>query len=169
MLLEGFKEENQGWIQRFWKERALCVGHHSWPTKKILGFRWSKNANVRNYSFWRNISFSIFKFCPFLNIMKACRWNQSFKIYKRFYKKREETRNSHTSVNEKRRNKKSWNFFYLTGYFMKPLKMAINHFFFNRSFCSQDFFYFANSFTGQFLFFDVRMTQEISKGEISTF
>ena len=49
---------------------------------------------------------------------------------------------------------------------MKPLKMAINHFFFNRSFCSQDFFYFASSFTAQFLFFDVRMTQEISKGQI---
>ena len=49
---------------------------------------------------------------------------------------------------------------------MKPLKIAVNHFFFNRSFCSQDFFYFANSFTAQFLFFDVRMTQENWKGEI---
>ena len=48
---------------------------------------------------------------------------------------------------------------------MKPMKIAINHFFFNRSFCSQDF-YFPSSFTAQFLFFDVRMTQEISKGEI---
>ena len=26
-----------------------------------------------------------------------------------------------------------------------PFKMTINHFFFNSSFCSQDFFYFASS------------------------
>ena len=87
---------------------------------------------------------------------------QFFKIYKRFYKKRE--KNSHTAVNEKKKTEKSLNLFYLTGYFMK--KIAINHFFFNRYFCSQDFFYFASSFTAQFLFFDVKMTQEISKGEI---
>ena len=55
--------------------------------------------------------------------------------------------------------------FYLIGYFIRHLKMAINHFFFNRSFCSQDFFYFASSFTEQFLFFDDRMTQGISKEE----
>ena len=70
------------------------------------------------------------------------------------------------AVNEKRNTEKSWTLFYLTGYFMKPLKMAINHFFFSRSFCSQDTFYFASSFTAQLLFFDVRMRQEISKGEI---
>ena len=75
-------------------------------------------------------------------------------------------KNSHTTVNEKRKTKKSFNLFYLKGYFLKPLKMAINHILFDRSFCSQDFFYFASSFTTQFLFFDVRMTQEISKGEI---
>ena len=49
---------------------------------------------------------------------------------------------------------------------MKPLEMAINHFFFNRYFFSQDFFYFASSFTAQCLFFDVRMTEEASKEEI---
>ena len=49
---------------------------------------------------------------------------------------------------------------------MKPLKMAINQFFFKRHFFSQDIFYFAGSFTSQFLFFYVEMTQEISKGEI---
>ena len=90
--------------------------------------------------------------------------SQFFKFYIRFYKKKE--KNTHKAVNEKRKTEKSWTFFYLTGYFMKPLKMAINHFFFNRSFCSQDIFYFTSSFTEQLLFFDVRMTQEISKGEI---
>ena len=56
---------------------------------------------------------------------------QFFKIYKRFYKKGE--KNSHTIVNEKRKTEKSWDLFYLIGYFMKPLKMAVNHFFFNPS------------------------------------
>ena len=90
---------------------------------------------------------------------------QFFKICKRFYKKREKAVIQQSMRKEK--TEKSWNSFFLTGYFMKPLKMAINYFFFNRSFCSQDFyFYFSSSFTAQFLFFDVRMTQEISKGEI---
>ena len=39
---------------------------------------------------------------------------------------------------------------------MKPLKMATK----------SQFHKFASLFTAQFLFFDVRMTQEISKGEI---
>ena len=73
--------------------------------------------------------------------------SQFFKIYKSFYKKREKT------------------VFYLAGYFMKPVEMAVNNFLFNRSFCSQDFFYFARSFTAQFLVFDVMMPQEISRGE----
>ena len=86
---------------------------------------------------------------------------QFFKIYKRFIRKR---KNSHTAENEKRKTEKI--FFYLTGYFMKLLKMAINHFFFSSSFYSKDFFYFASLFTAQFLIFNVRITQEISKGEI---
>ena len=70
---------------------------------------------------------------------------QFFKIYKRFYKKREKTVIQQSMRKEKLR--KVGLLFYLTGYFMKPLKMAINHFFFSRSFCSQDFFYLASSFT----------------------
>ena len=58
---------------------------------------------------------------------------QFLKTYKRFYKKREKT-DIRQSMTKKKQ--KSWNLFYLTGYFMRPLKMAINHFFFNRSFCS---------------------------------
>ena len=89
---------------------------------------------------------------------------QFLKIYKCVCKNSEKT--VIQRVNEKRKTEKSCTLFYLTGYFMKPLKMTINHFFFNRSFSSQDFFYFASSFTAQFLVFDVKMTQEISKGEI---
>ena len=64
-------------IQRFWKGVALYVVHHGWPTKKILGFRWSKKAKttLETISFWQNISVSIFKFSPFLYAMKACQWN----------------------------------------------------------------------------------------------
>ena len=67
----------QGRIQRFWKEEALYVGHHGWPTKKILDFRWSKKAKItlEAISFWRNISISIFKFSRFLYTMKAYQWD----------------------------------------------------------------------------------------------
>ena len=36
----------QGQIQRFLKEEVLYVGHHSWPTKKKLGFSWFKKAKI---------------------------------------------------------------------------------------------------------------------------
>ena len=64
-------------IQRFWKGMALYVGHHGWPTKKILGFRWCKKikTTLETLSFWQNIYISIFKFYPFLHITKACQWN----------------------------------------------------------------------------------------------
>ena len=62
---------------RFWKEGVHYVGHHGWLTKKILDFRWSKKAKItlEAITSWTNISISIFKFSPFLYIMKACRWN----------------------------------------------------------------------------------------------
>ena len=44
---------------------------------------------------------------------------QFFKICKRFYKKREKTVIQQSMRKEK--TEKSWNFFYLKGYFMKPL------------------------------------------------
>ena len=51
------------------KKGALKVGHHGWPTKKILGFRWSKKAKIN----WQYISISIFKFSPFLCTIEAYR------------------------------------------------------------------------------------------------
>ena len=68
----------QGRIQRFWKGR-LCVGHHGWPAKKVLDFRWSKKAEIalKTINFWQNIYISIFKFSPFLSI----KFYQFFKIY----------------------------------------------------------------------------------------
>ena len=113
---------------------------------------------MAKYFFQYFQSFSIFTY----NESFPKKSSQFFKIFIRFYKKREHT---HAAFNEQSKTEKTWTLFYLTGYFM-TLKVAINHFFFNRSFSSQDLFYFTSSFTAQFLFFDVRLTQEISKGEI---
>ena len=53
------------------------VGYHAWPTKKILDFRWSEKAKItlETISFWRIISTSILKFCPFFLIIKAWLYN----------------------------------------------------------------------------------------------
>ena len=92
--------------------------------------------------FWRNISFSIFKFSPFLYIMRNCRWNLiSFSKYINAFI-RKEKKQSYSIVKEKRKTEKSWNLFYLKGCFTKPLKLAINHFFFNRPFLFTRFFLF---------------------------
>ena len=63
---------------------------------------------------------------------------------------------NHTVVNEKRKTEKIWTCF-------------ITCCLFNRFFYSQFFFYFANSFLAQFSLFDIRITQEISEGEISIY
>ena len=142
-----FQNTFQGRIRRFWKGVALYFGHHGWPTKKILGFRWSKKAKItlKTISFWQNISISLFKFSPFLYAMKACQWNliRFFKIYK----ERDKTLMQQSMRKEKVR--KVWLCF-ITGYFMKSFNMIINH-----------FFCFASSFAAQFLLFDIRMTPEI--------
>ena len=67
----------QGRIQRFWKGVALYVDYHDLPTKKILGFSWSKKTKktLETTSFGQNIYISIFKFSLYLNTVKACQWN----------------------------------------------------------------------------------------------
>ena len=60
------------------REGALC--RLPWLVgEKILGFRWSKKAEItlETISFWQNISISIFQFSPFLSIKSY----QFFKIY----------------------------------------------------------------------------------------
>ena len=54
-------------VQQILKKGALCKPP-GWPTNKFLGFRWSKQAKItlETINFWKNISFSIFKFSPFL-------------------------------------------------------------------------------------------------------
>ena len=59
---------------------------------------------------------------------------QFFKMYKPFYKKREK------AVIQQSMRKVG--FFSFNRLFYEALEMAINHFFFSRSFCSQDTFLF---------------------------
>ena len=76
-------------------------------------------------------------------------------------------KNTHAAVSENEKIRKV-GLCFITGYFMKPFKITINHFFFNSSFCSQGFFYFASSFAAQCLLFLIRLTQERGKGKLGT-
>ena len=120
----------QGRIQRFLKGGTLYVGHRGWPAKKILGFRWSKKAEVtlETISFWQNISISIFKFSPFLSIKSY----QFTKFLIQQSVKKEKLRKVGLCV--------------ITGCFIKLFKMIGNHF----SFC------FSSSFTARLWLFDIR-------------
>ena len=76
---------------------------------------------------------------------------QFFKICKRFGKEREKTLMQQSVRKEKLRKAALC---FITGCFIKFFNMIINH-----------FFCFTSSFPAQFLLFDIRMTQEVSKGE----
>ena len=71
------------------KKEALYVSHHGWLTKKFLFFRWFKKVKITLEA----VSFNIFKLLPFLKrrqyILSPIKSYQFFKIYKRFYKKKE--------------------------------------------------------------------------------
>ena len=105
-------------------------------------------------SFWQNISVNVFKFSVFINNESLpLKSYQFFRIYKSFDKEREKALIQQSMRKEKLREV---GICFITGCFLKPFKMIINH-----------FFYFASSFAVQFLLFHIRITQEISsKGEI---
>ena len=109
---------------------------------------WKSQNNVRNYMFLAQYFyqhsqiFSIFIYHGSMP-MKSYRF---FKICKRFDKEREKT------VNEKRKTDNILTLFY--NRLLKSFNMIIN------------LFFFTSSFAAQFLLFDIRLTQEISKGEI---
>ena len=128
---------------------------YGWPTKKILSFRWSKKAKITLEAtcFWQNISICILKFSSIFiyNGSLPMKSYQIFKISKRFDKEREKTLMQQSMRKERLRKV---GLCFITGCFMKSFNMIINNFF------------FASSFTVQFLLFDIRMTQEISKGEV---
>ena len=80
---------------------------------------------------------------------------QFFRINKRFHKEREKTF-IQQSVRIEKLGKVGICF--ITGCFYEALNMKIFFFFFNRSFCVQDIFFYAQS---QHNFcYDIRMTQE---------
>ena len=120
----------------------------------MLGFRWSKKAKItlETISFWQNISISIFKFSSFLYTMKNGRWNLI--NFSKFASAliRKEKKHLRSSQWEKK-TEKFWTFFY-NRLFYKVLWYD-----------NESFFCFASSFTAQFLLFDIRMTQKISKRE----
>ena len=129
-----------------------------WPTKKILGFRWSKKAKIpwETISFWWNISISTFSFSLFLYIMKGCRWNLI--NFSKFTNAliRKEKKHSYSSQWENKNWAKVWLCF-ITSCFIKPFKMIIISFFISQA-----------SFAAQFLPFVIRMTQEILKVDIES-
>ena len=93
--------------------------------KKILGFRSSKNMEVtletlETISFWQIICISVFKISPFLSI----RSDQFFKIYDRVDKELEKTLIMQSMRIEKLRKVRLC---FLTGSFIKPFQMIINH------------------------------------------
>ena len=107
---------------------ALYVGHHGWPTKKILALRWFKKAKLtlETISFWQNISISIFKFSPFLHTMKACQWNLiNFSKFANALIKKEK---KHWC--SRQWEKKNWEKldFFITGCFIKSFNIMINQF-----------------------------------------
>ena len=135
----------QGRVKRFCK-RGRYVGHHGWPMKKLLGFRWSKKVKITLEA----ISFLAKYFFQYFQILYPFTYNENLpmksyqfsKICKRFYQERKITLIPQ-SMRKKRKLRKV-GISFITGWFIKTFKMIINHFFFIRSFCSQDFFLFCN-------------------------
>ena len=114
-------------------KRGALVGHHGWPKNKIIGFRWFKKAKItlETFSFKRNIFISIFKFSPFLYVMKACRWNliNVLKFKNALTRKEKDT---FTAFNEKRKA----GLCFITGCLCKIIN---NHFFISQAHLQRSF------------------------------
>ena len=144
---------------------VLYVDHHCWPTKKILGFKWSNKAYVtlEIISFWRNIDFNIFKISPFLYIMKACRWILiNFSKFTNAFIKKKKKKLIQQSIRKEKLRKVG------ICYFIKPFKMTVNQFFFNRSFCSQMLFFPQACLQRNFRFLISGWTEKCRKGILGT-
>ena len=104
----------------------MSVGHHCWPSKKILGLRWSKNAKtmLETISFWPFFGYNFLHFYiqwkltdEILSIFQNC---------KRFDKEREKTLMQQSTRKEKLRKV---GLRFITGCFIKSFIMTIDHFF----------------------------------------
>ena len=109
---------------------GLHIGRHGWPMKTILGFTWSKKAEItlEAISFWQNISISIFQFSPFLHTIKVCQW--SLINFSKFANAL--TRKEKTLMQQSMRKKKlrKVGFCFITGCFISPLmRRLFNHLF----------------------------------------
>ena len=108
---------------------AFYVDHHGCTMEKILGFRLSKKAKItlETISFWQNISISIFKISPLLYTMKAGRWNliNFSKFANALIRKQKKTLMLQSIRKEKLRK---LGLCLITGCFIKPFNMMINHF-----------------------------------------
>ena len=73
----SYRPSASGRGSRVSEKWVYSASHHGWSIKKVLGFRWSKKAKttLQLLKFSQNISISIFKFSPFLHIIKAWWWN----------------------------------------------------------------------------------------------
>ena len=140
MLLLGNVVFTQVRIQGFWKRgggvlcRPSCLADAE--NNKFQMVSKTQN-NVRNYKFFAKYFYKYFQIFSILihNERLLVKSYQFLKIYKRFDKERQGT------ICSSQWEKKNWEKleFFITGSFIKPLKIAINPFSFNSCFCSQDF------------------------------
>ena len=112
--------------------------------------------NVRNHKFLVKHFYHHFQiFSIFIyNESLPMKSYQFFKICKRFDKEREKTLMQQSMRKEKLRKV---GLCFITGCFIKSVNMIINRVF---------LFHKLSTFAGHFLLFDIRMTPEISKGEV---
>ena len=132
----------QGRIHILRKGVTLYVGLDGWPTKKILGFWWSKKAEItlETISFWQNISINIFRFSQFLYAMKACQWNLiNFSQFSNALIRKEKKNLCSSQWEKKLRKTKS---LFLTGCFMKSFNMITNPFFVSQAHSQPNFCFF---------------------------
>ena len=100
--------------------------------------------NVRNYKFLSKYFYQHFQFSSFLYTLKVCQWNIiNFSKFAYALIRKEK---KHVCSGQWEKNWGNWTLYY---------NMIINH-----------FFYFTSSFAAQVLLFDIRMTEDISKGEV---
>ena len=127
---------------RFWQEVLLYVGHHGWPTKKILCFWWSKKTKttLQTIRFWQSISIRIFKFSPFLYTMKACQWNLIyFSKFANASIRKEKKKLMKQSMRKKKLREVGLCF--ITGCFIKSFNRMINRFFVSQPYSQPNFCY----------------------------
>ena len=114
--------------------RALCLADAENNRLQMVS---KTQNNVRNYKFFAKYFYKYFQiFSIFIyNERLLVKSYQFLKIYKRFDKERERT------ICSSQWEKKNWEKleYFITGSFIKALKIAMNRFSFNSYFYSQDF------------------------------